>query len=151
MVGSTAGLHRDNTGWQLLDELDQCLSPHRSTDNHSAVVIYPNNAAAVLPVVDTQYGNLMARLLPFKRTTSYSMSRKGGPSQNQQIRSPQRGFNHALTPSGTINLTTSTQVGRGVLETVTLTSRKDAHTSRAWSRRSLPSGFGRRYTSKKDV
>lgn len=58
MLSSTAGLHRDNTGWQLFDEFDQCLSPHRSTDNHSAAVIYPNNAAAVLPDVDTQYGNL---------------------------------------------------------------------------------------------
>ncbi|MBO0145551.1 hypothetical protein JZX87_31065 [Agrobacterium sp. Ap1] len=77
MVSTAACLHRDNTGWQLLDEFDQCLSPHRSTGNYSAAVIYPNNAAAILSDVDTQYGNLHGLLIPFKKTTSYSMSSEG--------------------------------------------------------------------------
>jgi hypothetical protein len=85
MVSTTTGLHRDNTGWQLLDEFDQCLSPYRSTDNHSAALIYPNNAATVLPDVDTQYGNLHDTA-PFPSTEGHHTRcpRKGGPSHNQQ-------------------------------------------------------------------
>lgn len=63
MVSTTAGLHRNNTGWQLLNEFDQCLSPHRSTDNHSAAVIYTNNAAAVFPMSIPNMEICMARFL----------------------------------------------------------------------------------------
>jgi hypothetical protein len=87
MMNATAGLHRDHGGWQLLDEFDQGLSPHRSTNNHCAAVIYPNNAAAVLPDVDTQKGNMhgSAPSLQEKDIILDVPGRAGQPITNRKI------------------------------------------------------------------
>jgi hypothetical protein len=80
MMCATASLHRNNAHWQLLNEFDQRVSPHRPTENHSTAIIHPHNAAAILADVDTQCGNLHGTF-PFKRKPSYSMSSEGRAGQ----------------------------------------------------------------------
>ncbi|CVI24222.1 hypothetical protein AGR4A_pAt10017 [Agrobacterium tumefaciens str. B6] len=60
------------------------MSPHCPADNYSAAVIYPNNAAAVLPDVDAQDRNLHGSApFPSRKGHHTRCPRKGGPSHNQ--------------------------------------------------------------------
>ena len=86
MMCATAGFLRDNAAWQLLDITNQLLPPHRPTQNHGTLIVNTNDIAAVLPNVDTRYGNLQGSA-PFlsKERHHTRCSRKGGPSDNQQL------------------------------------------------------------------
>ena len=102
MMCTAAGFHRDNAALQLLDKINQCLSPHCSTQSHGTLVVNTNDTEAVLPNVDTQYGNLNGSApFPSKERHHTRCSRKGGPSHNQDPNHHE--VEGAVKPGQTVN------------------------------------------------